>query len=75
VDGFTITPNPTAIELKPVLATDVDVYLDNSYTQLGTTKLLRAMQVSGNFQTDGGSYGHSTQPNQAIRLLLRQSQN
>lgn len=44
-DGITLTASPTAIELVPILPTQVDVYLDTSSASLGTTKLTRVLSV------------------------------
>lgn len=45
-DGITLTGAPTAIQEKPMLPTDVDVYLDTSSAGLGTTKLTRVLKAS-----------------------------
>lgn len=46
VDGITLTASPTSVELKPLLASDVDVFLDDTSATLGDTKLTRALAVS-----------------------------
>jgi hypothetical protein len=52
-DGITLTATPTSIAEKPILPTDVDIYLDSTSAGLGTTKLTRAVkctvQVSDRF--------------------------
>ncbi len=45
-DGVTLTAGPTEIELVPVLAAQVDVFLDDTYATLGTTKLTRVLSGS-----------------------------
>lgn len=45
-DGITLTATPTTIDEKPILPTDVDVYIDTTSAGLGTTKLTRAMNVN-----------------------------
>lgn len=52
-DGITLTSNPTPIALAPIVAKQVNVYLDSSSGALGTTQLLRALQVDFNM---GGVY-------------------
>lgn len=42
-DGIALTGSPTTIEEKPILPTDIDVYLDPTSGALGTTKLLRVL--------------------------------
>jgi len=44
-DGITLTAAPTAIPSVPMLPAKVNVYLDNTSAALGTTKMLRALQV------------------------------
>lgn len=43
VDGITMTSTPTAIELKPVLPSQVSVYLDTTAAGLGGTLLTRVL--------------------------------
>lgn len=45
-DGITMTASPTSIAEKPILPTDVDIYLDSTSAGLGTTKLTRAIKCS-----------------------------
>lgn len=45
-DGITLTSTPTSIAEKPMLPTDVDVYLDTTSAGLGTTKLTRALNAN-----------------------------
>jgi len=45
-DDITMTSTPTAIELVPVLPTQVSVYLDNTSGSLGGTLMTRALTVS-----------------------------
>jgi hypothetical protein len=42
--GITLTASPTTIEERPILPTDVDVYLDTDHATLGTTKLQRTFK-------------------------------
>ncbi len=42
-DGITLTANPTAIPLVPILPSQLSVYLDATSGGLGTTKLLRVL--------------------------------
>lgn len=43
-DGVTPTPGATAVELVPVLPTQVSGYVDNAHTSIGTTKLNRLLR-------------------------------
>ena len=43
-DGVTMTAAPTTLPLVPVLPAQLSVYLDPTYTALGTTKLLRVLK-------------------------------
>lgn len=45
VDGITLTAAPTTLPTVPMLPAQVNVYLDTTSAALGTTKLLRALQV------------------------------
>lgn len=47
-DAITMTATPTAITEKPILATDIDIFLDTTSAGLGTTKLLRVLQAEIN---------------------------
>lgn len=53
-DGITMTSTPTAIALKPVLPTDISVYMDDDSGDFGTTKLLRVLSMD--FET-GDRFG------------------
>ena len=44
-DGITLTSNPTVVRQVPILPSQVDVYLDASHTDLGTTKLTRVLEA------------------------------
>jgi len=44
-DGVAMTAAPTAVEEKPILPTDLDVYLDSTSAGLGTTKLTRVLSA------------------------------
>jgi hypothetical protein len=44
-DNITMTATPTVVALKPVLPTQVSVYLDTTSAGLGTTKLDRVLSV------------------------------
>ena len=46
VEGTTLTPNPTALPLVPVNGSDVSVYSDDTFGDLGTTKLLRDFRAN-----------------------------
>lgn len=45
-DGITMTSSPTTVAEKPILPTDVDIYLDSTSAGLGTTKLTRAVKCN-----------------------------
>lgn len=45
-DGITMTASPTTVAEKPILPTDIDVYLDSTSGGLGTTKLTRAVKCN-----------------------------
>jgi len=53
-DGITMTNSPTAIPVKRVLPTQVDVFLDTTSSGIGTTKLTRAFRAE---LTLGERYG------------------
>ena len=42
-DGIALTGSPTSITEKPILPTDIDIYLDPTSGALGTTKLTRVL--------------------------------
>lgn len=44
-DGATMTSNPVAVALAPMVAKQFNVYLDSTSAGLGTTQLLKALQV------------------------------
>ncbi|MEO6892515.1 MAG: hypothetical protein ABI324_26325 [Ktedonobacteraceae bacterium] len=44
-DGITLTASPTAVALSPVVAKQVNVYLDTTSAGLGATQLTRALSV------------------------------
>lgn len=44
-DGVTLTSSPTAVALSPVVAKQVNVYLDPTYSALGSTMLTRVLSV------------------------------
>lgn len=44
-DGITMTATPTAIALKPILPTQVSIYMDPLYDDIGTTKLTRVLSI------------------------------
>jgi len=48
-DGITLTAAPTDIALQQVLPTEVSIYLDTTAVGLGTTKLLRVIEVGFDF--------------------------
>lgn len=45
-DGIAMTAAPADIALKPIVPKTVDVFLDDTFGALGTTKLLRAFKVA-----------------------------
>jgi len=53
-DGITMTSNPTAVAIAPILGKHVNVYLDTTSAGLGTTQLTRVLSVDCNL---GGYYG------------------
>lgn len=53
-DGITLTSSPTSIALSPIVAKQVNIYLDSSTNNLGNTKLLKVMQYD---YTMSGVYG------------------
>ena len=44
-DGITLTASPTAVALAPVVAKQVNVYLDTTSAGIGTTQLLRTLSL------------------------------
>lgn len=44
-DGIVLTAGPTAVEEKPILPTEIDIYLDTTSAGLGTTKLARVLSA------------------------------
>lgn len=44
-DGITLTSTPTEIAIVPVLPTDISVYMDTLYSDIGETKLLRVLKI------------------------------
>src|SRR5258707_6386141 len=44
-DAATLPSSPTAVALAPVVASQVNVYLDPTYGALGTTQLLRVLAI------------------------------
>lgn len=48
-DGVTMTASPTAVEDKPILPTQVDVFIDPTSVALGTTKMTRVLQANFSF--------------------------
>lgn len=53
-DGITMTSSPTAVAIAPVVAKNVNVYLDPTSAALGTTQLTRVLSVDFNMT---GVYG------------------
>lgn len=53
-DGITMTATPTAIALAPMIGKHVNVYLDSTSSGLGTTQLLKVLQIAYMFD---GIYG------------------
>jgi hypothetical protein len=62
-DNATMTSSPTAIALAPMLGTQFDVYIDPTYSALGTTKLSRSASVEYNFDS---AYGPAWFINSAV---------
>lgn len=44
-DGITMTASPTAVALAPVVAKQINVFLDSSSTNFGTTQLTRVLSI------------------------------
>lgn len=44
-DGITLTAAPTAIQEKPVIPNQIDVYVDSTSAGIGTTKMLRVLEA------------------------------
>lgn len=44
-DGITMTTSPTVVSLAPVVAKQVNVFLDSTYGALGTTQLTRVLSI------------------------------
>jgi hypothetical protein len=53
-DGVTLTSSPTAVALAPTVAKQYNIYLDSTSGALGTTQLLKVLQVVYSFS---GVYG------------------
>lgn len=49
-DGITLTPGPTALQQIPVKPSDLSVYLDTTPTNIGKTKMLRALKGEFNIE-------------------------
>lgn len=47
-DGITMTGAPTAVDLVPIIPTQVSVYMDDTSAGLGSTKLTRAISAEFN---------------------------
>jgi hypothetical protein len=45
IDGITMTSSPTAVALAPVVAKQVNVYLDSTSAALGTTQMNRLLSI------------------------------
>lgn len=81
-DGIAMTAAPTAIEEKPILPTELDVYLDTTSAGLGTTKLLRVLEAGWTFgdrfnplwtlnSVNNSFASHvETEPTAQLRLLM-----
>lgn len=54
VDAIVLTAAPTAVPLVPILPTQIDVFMDNTYAGLGTTKLGRLLSAEFSL---GSRYG------------------
>jgi hypothetical protein len=44
-DAITMTSTPTEIPIVPVLPSDISVYMDTLYSDIGETKLLRVLKI------------------------------
>lgn len=44
-DAITLTSTPTEIPIVPVLPSDISVYMDTLYSDIGETKLLRVLKI------------------------------
>ncbi len=81
-DGITMTASPTAVPVQPILPTALDVYLDSTSANIGTTKLTRALSgqftISDRFgplwainSTVSGFAAHvETEPKAQLKLLV-----
>jgi hypothetical protein len=81
-DGITLTATPTALPLVPILPSQVNVFLDPTGAALGTTKLLRVLEVEVGMGSRFGplwplnsalaSYAAhiETEPDATLRLLM-----
>jgi hypothetical protein len=54
LDGTTFTSTPTAIALAPMAGKHANIYLDSTSAALGTTQLLKVLNIDYSF---GGIYG------------------
>lgn len=45
-DNVTLTPGPTNVAEVPIIPTEIDVFIDNTFATIGTTKMTRVLQGS-----------------------------
>ncbi|MGI6376430.1 MAG: hypothetical protein GX601_06715 [Anaerolineales bacterium] len=85
-DGISMTGSPTAVDAQPIQPTEVDIYLDDTGTGIGTTKLARALRAEFeigdryapvwplNSAIDGFAAHVETAPTASLRLLVEADQ-
>lgn len=82
-DNITLTPAPTTVPLIPIIPTQVSVYMDSTFGNLGTTKLTRAISAemsignryAGVWVLDAANPAYvnhiETEPDATVQLLLQ----
>lgn len=53
-DGITLTAAPTDIALVPIIPNQVDIYLDDTFATIGTTKLTRCIEAGWEISDKNG---------------------
>lgn len=53
-DGITLTASPTDIALEPIVPNQVDIYLDDTFATIGTTKLTRCIEAGWELSDKNG---------------------
>ena len=74
-DGVSLTAGPTLLALEPILPSQVSVYLDPLWANLGTTKLIRVLGASFNIGDRFGALWplDSAQPSYAATFEIEPS--